>query len=92
MVAAVTARIDTSTATACNTDTGGGVVRHHATVAVADSPMSSPTPARQTPKCCKVISNEGEVRIARRYEACRQARLNTSVPFVPPKPKLFFTA
>jgi len=64
------------------------------TLAMEGSTRSSDT-ARQTPKQRTVIWNGGDACMAaaeRRTQRRDQMRLNTRVPLVPPKPKLFFTA
>jgi len=56
------------------------------------------TAARQTPKRFSTHWKAGDARIRTAWKADRadrrdrQTRLKTSVPLVPPKPKLFFTA
>ena len=57
----------------------------------SDSKGTTATTKRHIANRRTAIAQEGEPRIVR---ACgrRHTRLKTSVPFVPPKPKLFLTA
>lgn len=91
------AEANTSTAMLAQTQTARGSSARCAQVAttsMATVTRRSET-ARQTPKQRTVIWNEGDACMpAARRETRRrdQMRLNTRVPLVPPKPKLFFTA
>jgi hypothetical protein len=84
-------------ATAARTTPAWGQARSPSGEASSQAPSvarpasaTTATPARQARKQATVIVQEGEPCIGRAGR--RHTRLKTSVPLVPPKPKLFLTA
>ena len=68
-----------------------GCVTTHASSESATNDAVASMAARQMPKRRIETWNDAGARMGETTLA-RQTRLNTSVPLVPPKPKLFFTA
>jgi hypothetical protein len=69
----------------------GAIDTHAARVATIKPPRQA-SPARQNPKCRVTNWNGGGACMGSAAGRGVQTRLNTRVPLVPPKPKLFFTA
>ena len=68
-----------------------GRVKNQATITRITNAANDSTATRQRPKRLIETWNAGNARMGAQTPA-RQIRLNTSVPLVPPKPKLFLAA
>ena len=86
--AAITTSPDTTHIHGCVPD---GRAKAQASIESTTNADSDSTAERQMPKRTIETWNAGIARMGAKTRA-RQTRLNTSVPLVPPKPKLFFTA
>ena len=82
-----------ATATSANTTSALGSLplAHQASALVDATNAKTHALQRHTPKCRKVTWKAGDARMKANLRR-DQTRLNTKVPLVPPKPKLFFTA